>query len=143
MHKKVLSKISNTIYSIVIVLLFVITIFESIIYKNMFNTLGTYYFSTIPLGFMIFCIAILNKNIGKDTTVNKVGRNSLGIYVVHVAFINVTDIVLYKFSINQIANTVIWQLLYTPIIILLSYYSYKILQIIKNKVLYKGKIKAY
>ena len=140
--RTVLSKISNTTYSIVIIFLFAITILESIIYKNMFNTLGTYYFSTVPLGFMIFCIVILNKNIGKDTLINKVGKNSLGIYVVHVVFINVIDIVLYKFSIDKITNTVIWQVLYTPIIILLSYYSYKILQIIKNKVLYKDKIKV-
>lgn len=132
--KEHLNKISKTKYCFIIIVLILMTVCESMIYKTKFCDSGTYYFSTIPLAFMIFGICVLNESIGKNSIFNKIGKNSLGIYVLHVALMWFTEIILNRLNIQEFVNTMIlWQIIYTPLILILSYIFYNLLQCLKKK----------
>jgi peptidoglycan/LPS O-acetylase OafA/YrhL len=76
-------------------------------------------------------MVISDQNLGKYTFINKVGQNSFGIYVIHPLIINLTYHVLNFLGTEYITNTLIWNLLYTPILFVLSYFSYYFLQYLK------------
>lgn len=122
--KNKFSKVSNLTLCLIIIILFFIMICESMIYNYFFKTSGDYYFSTIPLAFCVFLICIKNKNIGKNSIINKIGKNSLGIYVAHVAIIELLEIILFKLNLESITHTIIWQIIYTPTVVFLAYVMY-------------------
>ena len=65
----------------------------------------------------------------------RVGRKSFGIYVVHIGVINLINIFLYKVRILQFTSTIFWQIIGTPIIMILSLISYNILIFINGKII--------
>ena len=71
----------------------------------------------------------------KESFITNIGANSVGIYLIHIAFIDIIDIVLFKLNLTSITITKYWQIIYTPIIIILSYISYIEIQKIKFKII--------
>lgn len=117
-------------YIIGIFMFYIISLIERITYDKYFMRTGDYYISTIPLAILIFLVCIKSKNTN-DTIISRIGRQSLGVYLTHVAFIDLTEIILYKLNLLHIVNTPWYQLTYTALIIVISYLSYSILQYVK------------
>ena len=95
---------------------------------------GDIYISTIPLYILIFVLCI-TKIKEKDNILCKVGRKSFGIYVVHIGVMNLVNVFLYKVGMLQITLTTVWQIIGTPIILILSLISYNILIFINDKII--------
>ena len=120
---------------LLLILLFTLTsVIERFIYDYVFIKTGDIYISTIPLSILIFVLCI-TKIKEKDNILCKVGRKSFGIYVVHIGVINLINIFLYKVRILQFTSTIFWQIIGTPMIMILSLISYNILIFINNKII--------
>lgn len=113
-----------------IFIFYIISLIERINYDKYFIQTSDYYISTIPLAITIFLLCIKKKDTN-DTFLSKVGRQSVGVYLIHIAFIELTEIILYKLNLLPIVNTLWYQFIYTIIIIIVSYLSYSILQQVK------------
>ena len=95
-----------------------------------------YYLSTIFITICLFLFVLKNGHIGKTSKISKVGKNAVGIYVSHTLFINLTYLVFSKWDI-QIREYFIFHLLFTPIIFVIAYLFYNLLQIIKSTIVMK------
>lgn len=132
-REKLKNKI-NWIYILFIFLFTLTSLIERFIYDSVFIKTGDIYISTIPLSILIFILCI-TKIKEKDNILCKVGRKSFGIYVVHIGAINLVNVFLYKVGILQITLTTVWQIIGTPIILILSLISYNILIFINDKII--------
>ena len=56
----------------------------------------TYSFSTIFITFTIFIIIIKNNYILQDNIINKIGSESIGIYLIHPIIIDIIYLVIIK-----------------------------------------------
>jgi surface polysaccharide O-acyltransferase-like enzyme len=95
---------------------------------------GNYYFFTILTAITLLLFSLTNKKV-YHPIINKIGANSVGIYVIHPLFISVSYIVINILNLKFITQTYIWNLLFTPFIFLISYFSYNLLQIVKSKII--------
>ena len=130
-------KLNNKInyrYLLLILLFTLTSVIERFIYDYVFIKTGDIYISTIPLSILIFILCI-TKIKEKDNILCKVGRKSFGIYVVHIGAINIVNIFLYKVGMLPFISTTIWQIIGTPIIMILSLISYNILIFINGKII--------
>ncbi|WP_195515217.1 acyltransferase family protein [Paraclostridium bifermentans] len=130
-------KLNNKInyrYLLLILLFTLTSVIERFIYDYVFIKTGDIYISTIPLSILIFVLCITEIK-EKDNILCKVGRKSFGIYVVHIGVINLINIFLYKVGMLQFTSTIFWQIIGTPIIMILSLISYNILIFINNKII--------
>ena len=128
-------KISLTSSSIVIliVLFSVLQLAEGfILFEFSEGFWANYYFFTIPLTFFILLYAMKNPSM-KVPLLNKVGANSVGIYVIHVFFISFINQFIDLVSHDIDRSAFLWNLLYTPGIFVISYLSYQVLQEVKPK----------
>ena len=132
-REKLKNKI-NWIYILFIFLFTLTSLIERFIYDSVFIKTGDIYISTIPLSILIFILCI-TKIKEKDNILCKVGRKSFGIYVVHIGAINIVNIFLYKVGMLPFISTTIWQIIGTPIIMILSLISYNILIFINGKII--------
>lgn len=121
-------------YMIVILSFIIISIVERGLYDIYFPKTADFYISTIPLTFLLFMLCII-RDSKKESFIANIGANSVGIYLIHIAFIDIIDIVLFKLNLTSITMTKYWQIIYTPIIIILSYISYREIQKIKFKII--------
>lgn len=133
------SKISYK-YILAILLFTGTSIIERVIYDNHFTKTSDFYISTIPLSLLIFGICIIKPSKNKSI-ISNIGSNSIGIYLIHIGIIDILDILIFKMNMVSIYTNVYWQIIYTPIIILLSYISYSTLQ--KVKYIIRNKLKSY
>ena len=132
-REKLKNKI-NWIYILFIFLFTLTSLIERFIYDSVFIKTGDIYISTIPLSILIFVLCI-TKIKEKDNILCKVGRKSFGIYVVHIGVMNLVNVFLYKVGMLQITLTTVWQIIGTPIILILSLISYNILIFINDKII--------
>lgn len=91
-----------------------------------------FYLSTIFLTTCLFLFVMKNGHIGKKSILTKVGKNSVGIYVSHALFINLT-FAIFEFLGIDIRESIIFHLLFTPFVFVISYLFYNFLQVIKLK----------
>lgn len=124
----------NTIYILFILLFTLTSLIERFIYDSVFIKTGDIYVSTIPLSILIFVLCITRRK-EKDNMLCRVGRKSFGIYVIHIGVINIVNILLYKVGMLQFTSTIIWQIIGTFIILILSLISYNILIFINDKII--------
>ena len=132
-RKKLKNKI-NGIYILLILLFILTSIIERFIYDSIFIRTGDFYISTISLSILIFILCII-KIKENDNIFCKIGRKSFGIYVIHIGAINIVNIFLYKVGMLPLISTTIWQIIGTPIIMILSLISYNILIFINGKII--------
>ncbi|MCU9613108.1 acyltransferase [Caldibacillus lycopersici] len=93
---------------------------------------GDYYLSTALLVLSLFFFVLSMPNLGKNTRMASVGKNSLGIYVIHLLFLDLTK----RFVLQEwpmLPDSLIWQIFFTPALIVVSYFSYQYLQYLKKK----------
>lgn len=83
-----------------------------------------YYFSTILVSIIIFLIIIKDKEILKNTLINKIGKQSLGIYLIHVMILDSLYLFVVKLNLQYLTFILAWQIIIT------TSYFYNILDII-------------
>jgi surface polysaccharide O-acyltransferase-like enzyme len=106
---------------------------ERIILVTFFNgdVSDNFFICTIPMSVAIFLFALAKREMGKNYYITKIGKNSLGIYVIHLLFLDMSKfIITIMLEIN--INIFILQILLTPIIFVTSYLGYQMLQTIKK-----------
>lgn len=124
----------NWIYILFIFLFTLTSLIERFIYDSIFIRTGDFYISTISLSILIFILSII-KIKENDNIFCKIGRKSFGIYVIHIGAINIVNIFLYKVGMLPFISTTIWQIIGTPIIMIISLIGYDVLIFINDKII--------
>ena len=130
------SKISKISQMNLIFLLFISNIIE--ILEAYLMTSRTYYFSTILVSISIFLIIIKNKNILKNSYINQIGKDCLGIYLIHVMVLDTIYLFIIKLNLSNLTNGVIWQIMITPVVFIISWRIYIIMKQLVNKIKVKN-----
>lgn len=127
-------KVKSNLLLILLLLFSLLQIMESeLLVSHLKGVWGNYYFFTILTTITLLLFVLTNPK-KRHSFINRVGANSVGIYVIHPLFISLSYIAINILQLKAITHTLIWNLLFTPIIFILSYYSYQILQVIKLKI---------
>jgi surface polysaccharide O-acyltransferase-like enzyme len=100
--------------------------------KGLDSKHGEYFFSTIFLTLFLFLYALSNPNLGKGLLVTKIGGNSLGIYAIHIFFIDMVDLLFQSIGLEKSTHNLLLNLLDTFLVFVLSYAFYKLLQSAKH-----------
>ncbi|WP_066067281.1 acyltransferase [Neobacillus soli] len=125
-------KLKPYIWSILFLLFSFLQILEGELSVSRLNGIWqNYYFFTLLTIIALVLFVLTNPKIN-HALVNKVGANSVGIYVIHPLFISLSYSVVNILHLKGITHTLIWNLLFTPFIFIISYYSYHFLQEIKS-----------
>jgi surface polysaccharide O-acyltransferase-like enzyme len=93
---------------------------------------GEYFFSTIFLTLFLFLFALSNPPLGKCLFITKIGGNSLGIYAIHVFFIDMIDIFFERIGLEQGTHNLLLNLVDAFLVFTLSYSTYKLIQSVKH-----------
>ncbi|MGZ9817685.1 acyltransferase family protein [Peribacillus simplex] len=126
--------ITNKTYLLLIFIFFTVQVVEGyVLDKVLSGSYGEYFISTIFLTTFLFLFALNNKALGKDLFITKVGGRALGIYIVHVVFINIFDLILSAVKMEYISDNLFLKLFETLLIISISYISYDLLQYFKRR----------
>lgn len=99
---------------------------------------GEYFLSTIFLTLFLFSFAVQYKQLGKGLWITKIGGNGLGIYAIHVLFIDIVDILLNAAGLGHISHNLFWNMLDAVLVFTFSYIAYQFLQYIKNRMKFAG-----
>lgn len=93
---------------------------------------GEYFFSTIFLTLFLFLYALSKPNLGKGLLITRIGGNSLGIYAIHIFFIDMVDILFESIGLEKSTHNLLLNLLDAFLVFVLSYTIYKLLQSAKH-----------
>ncbi|TDL32869.1 acyltransferase [Jeotgalibacillus sp. S-D1] len=93
---------------------------------------GNYFIFTLPASVAILFLALKQPDLNVPL-LNKIGANSVGIYVIHPFFISLIDQIISFLHMEEVQETLAWNLLYTPFIFVISYAGYSLLQRMKPK----------
>lgn len=93
-----------------------------------------YYLSTIPFTIILFMMIIKYSQIGKKSMIAKIGANAVGIYVAHVFLLKLFPIILQRLGIANIQETLTWNIIFTPLVLILAYLLYFGLQWSKKRI---------
>lgn len=129
-----INKLPNKKYISSIIFLFIIMICERFMYLLIFKKSGNYFLSTIPLTILILGFCLKNTTLFKDTFISKLGQYTLGIYLIHPLIIDIVSLILSKLNLSWISSNIIWQLIYGPVLLLLSYKTYKFFKTLKGMI---------
>jgi surface polysaccharide O-acyltransferase-like enzyme len=94
--------------------------------------IGDYFIFTLPITLSLFLLALYKPELGKGSLFTKIGAESVGIYVIHVFFIKVIKLIVDINQFSWVYETFIWNLIFTPLVLVLSYTSYSALQKLKR-----------
>jgi surface polysaccharide O-acyltransferase-like enzyme len=132
---KKLRKISGITYLGLAMICTLIQVMEGYLLDKVLNgSHGEYFLSTILVTAFLFFFALNNKHVGKGLWITKVGGNALGIYIIHVFFLDLINNVLAYADLKQVlSENLIWNVFYTLFIFTISYYTYHFLQQIKSE----------
>lgn len=135
-HFNKLRKISGITYLGLAIICSLIQVMEGyLLDKVLDGSHGEYFFSTILVTAFLFFFALNNKKIGKGLWITKVGGNALGIYIIHVFFLDLINNVLKYLDVKQLlTENFIWNVFYTIFIFIISYYTYHFLQQMKSEI---------
>ncbi|MBY0097278.1 acyltransferase [Mesobacillus maritimus] len=96
---------------------------------------GEYFLSTIFLTVFLFSLTIQHPQLGKGLWISKIGGNALGIYAIHVLFIDLVDLAVNTLGLKNIGHFLIWNMTDTFLVFTLSYLSYRYIQKFKKGML--------
>jgi peptidoglycan/LPS O-acetylase OafA/YrhL len=126
---KKLRKISGLTYLGLAFIFFFLQAMEGyILDKVLKGSHGEYFFTTIFLTAFLFFFALNNKEIGRSFFITKVGRNALGIYIIHVFFLSVFNKVIKYTDLQYLSENILWNIFYTVFLFFISYYTYQFIQ---------------
>lgn len=128
-----LTSMSKKLHLSLIGLFSITSLLEGFIYARYFDGMGDYYLSTIPLSLLLIGLAFRkyeSTESDESTVVTNsklnflavLGRNSLLIYLIHPFIIEVFYQLLTFINLGWLNENMIWRLIYTPIVILVSYW---------------------
>ncbi|WP_053362300.1 acyltransferase [Bacillus sp. FJAT-27251] len=92
---------------------------------------GEYFLSTIFLTISLFLFAVNHPELGRRLGITKIGGNALGIYAIHVFFIDMIDIVVAKLGYEHATLNIWWNMADAFLVFTLSYAAYQLLQAAK------------
>jgi surface polysaccharide O-acyltransferase-like enzyme len=101
--------------------------------KMLSAKLGEYFLTTISLTVFLFLYTVNNPQKGKGSWISKIGANALGIYAIHVFFIDMVDVLLSKFGLGHVSHHLIWNIIDAFLVFTLSYMAYQLLQSVKSR----------
>lgn len=81
---------------------------------------GDYYINSIPITILLIILVIVKKNSKRMLYLAKIGRRSLGVYVIHLAVLDSITTLLYGIM-KYNPNSVLIQLILTPLVFTVSY----------------------
>lgn len=93
---------------------------------------GEYFLSTIFLTFFLFAFTMRNPQLGKGRLLTKIGANSLGIYAIHVFFIDIVDILFKMLGLKPSSHNLLLNLTDAFLVFTISYFAYQLLQHLKT-----------
>jgi surface polysaccharide O-acyltransferase-like enzyme len=96
---------------------------------------GEYFLSTIFLTFFLFLLTIQHPQLGKGLWMSKIGGNALGIYAIHVLFIDLVDLVVNTLGLKNIGEFLVWNMTDTFLVFTLSYITYRYIRKFKKGML--------
>ncbi|MFT9596505.1 acyltransferase [Mesobacillus sp.] len=96
--------------------------------KSLDSKHGEYFFTTIFLTLFLFLFALSNPHLGKGLLITKIGGNSLGIYTIHVFFIDMIDILFETIGLEPGTHYLLMNLVDALLVFVLSYATYKLIQ---------------
>ena len=136
--KGLLIKFTKKTHIIFIITFDGLSILESHIYYSISKDGGgDYFITTIPLAILIFMLCLRNdKREHKENVISKVGQNTLGIYLIHILIIKMITLIINSINMIKIEKTIIWNMVYSPFILIISYFLYDFMQLIKKRALY-------
>jgi surface polysaccharide O-acyltransferase-like enzyme len=102
---------------------------------------GEYFLSTIFLTVFLFLFALQFKQLGKGLWITKIGGNALGIYAIHILFIDIVDMLLEAAGLGHISHNLFWNMLDALLVFTLSYAAYQFLQHAKKRLGVAGRAK--
>ncbi|PLT33200.1 acyltransferase [Bacillus sp. V5-8f] len=103
-----------------------------ILEKMMSGNHGEYFISTIFLSAFLFLFSLQNPTLGKGMFITKIGARAVGIYIVHVFFINLFDLFLSGLLTKEIGDNLFVNLIKVSVIFSISYVAYDLLQELKR-----------
>lgn len=131
-----LNKLSGRIFlGLALIGLFVQAMEGFILDKILSGSHGEYYFSTILLTAFLFLFALNYKKLGKGLYITKVGANALGIYIIHVFYLDLFNKFIKFIDLNHLSENFIWNVGYSIFLFTISYLTYDYLQKIKRGIL--------
>ncbi|WP_462410314.1 acyltransferase [Neobacillus sp. Marseille-QA0830] len=89
---------------------------------------GEYFVSTIFLTVFLFIFTLNHPQLGKGLSVSKIGAKSLGIYTIHVFFIDMVDLWFNDLGEGDATHSVFWNLMDAFLVFTVSYLVYGLLQ---------------
>ncbi|MDQ0218776.1 acyltransferase [Peribacillus cavernae] len=132
-------QINNKTYLYLFFFFSLLQVMEGYILDKVFSgSHGEYFLSTIFLTAFLFFFALNNKLLGKGLLITKIGGDALGIYIVHVFFIDIVDLTLNSLGLNFISENLLWKLFETLIVFIISYIAYSFLQYLKHGLMRKN-----
>ncbi|GGH81619.1 hypothetical protein JOD43_002620 [Pullulanibacillus pueri] len=99
---------------------------------NGYSSGSNYNLSTLPLTLILFCVAIKNKQYGRQTIFTKIGAQAVGIYITHVLFLSIMTNLFILFNIESLQSYIAFHLFISVVIFITSYYFYSLLQVFKK-----------
>ncbi|KIL43101.1 acyltransferase [Jeotgalibacillus campisalis] len=104
------------------------------------SKVDNYYLSTVPLCISLFALAMTSNKVSENSLLARVGNRAVGIYVMHPLFISASLLVISALNMESIKQTVLWNIVFTPAILVVSYLSYEFIQKHKGKLFDQWKV---
>ncbi|WP_072330296.1 transposase [Thermoactinomyces sp. DSM 45891] len=112
-------------------LISIVECYISIYYLNAVER--EYFLATIITAPSIFLFCLSNPLLGKGSYLSKIGSKSVGVYVIHVFFIKLTIHISLLLKMREVIDmSIIWQIVYTPLVFIIAYIAYENLQVVKR-----------
>ncbi|GGB51904.1 hypothetical protein GCM10011409_31870 [Lentibacillus populi] len=141
--KSIADKIPTKEYVLGVACLSVLQVVEGFITLQIYDGKSeNYYITTIPLLIVLFLFVIKHSRIGKNSLFSKIGVNAVGIYVSHVFIMESIRIFMQRLGLTAFEDTVLWKLVFTPMVFIMAYFFYSGLQNGKKIVQSAGKEKT-
>jgi fucose 4-O-acetylase-like acetyltransferase len=125
-------KYKRSVYFYLFFLFVILQVLEGYWLKNLDAKHGEYFFSTIFLTLFLFLYALSKPGLGKGLLVTKIGANSLGIYAIHVFFIDMIDLLFERIGLEKNTHNFFINLVDAGLVFVLSYTAYHMLQSAKH-----------
>ncbi|WP_153462973.1 acyltransferase [Sediminibacillus terrae] len=123
------SRINGSVYTVVIPALFFLQLLERTwTMEQLDGSKEEYFFITIPLSLAIFAALLKYRNIGEGTLINKIGRNTIGIFVIHPLVISLSHLVLAALGLEWWKQHILYGVMFVPFVYVSSYFLYQLLQ---------------
>ncbi|WP_099159449.1 acyltransferase [Virgibacillus ndiopensis] len=142
--RTVANRIPTIVYISLLIILSIVQIVEGYITLKIFEgSAQNYFIATIPLTILLFLTIIKHNQVGKNTLISKIGANAVGIYVSHVFIMEAIRILINRYNLTEIQETVFWKIAFTPFVFIIAYLFYAGLQRAKKVMLTPKEGKTY